>query len=176
MELRQYDGKTGKGGNFGHLQAVSRHLRTAQIIPQPQKLHSQLVGLVTVIMYRGAGLTCSFVYGVGLQPAGDIHNDLDGDAHHLLFSHVRPTNQPTKKRVYLSYKMFGRPWFIETCVIRYQTFVSVHKAYLYSEWYKIKAATKHMQITAFSLRIYSTLKFTDVIEYDSRPHNNTQTE
>jgi hypothetical protein len=31
---------------------------------------SQLVGLVIAVMYRVTGLTCSFVYGMGLQPAG----------------------------------------------------------------------------------------------------------
>jgi len=38
------------------------------------------------------------------------------------------------------------------------------------------AATKHVKITSFSLRIYSTLKFTYVIEYDRRPQTDTQTE
>ena len=33
-----------------------------------------------------------------------------------------------------------------------------------------------MQITSFSLPLYSTLTFTHVIEYDRRPHNDTQTE
>jgi hypothetical protein len=39
-----------------------------------------------------------------------------------------------------------------------------------------KAATKHVKITSFPLGIYSTLKFTYVMEYDHRPHSYTQTE
>jgi recombinational DNA repair protein RecT len=39
-----------------------------------------------------------------------------------------------------------------------------------------KAATKYVKITSLSLRIYSTLKFTYVIEYDRTPHSDTQTE
>ena len=38
------------------------------------------------------------------------------------------------------------------------------------------AATKHVKITSLSLLIYSTLKFTYVIEYDHRRHSETQTE
>jgi len=40
----------------------------------------QLVGLVTAVMYQVTGLTCSFVYDMGLQHAGVIHN-LAGSAH-----------------------------------------------------------------------------------------------
>jgi hypothetical protein len=32
---------------------------------------------------------------MGLQPYGDIHNSLAGDAHHMLFFNVQPVNQPT---------------------------------------------------------------------------------
>ena len=39
-----------------------------------------------------------------------------------------------------------------------------------------KAATKRVKITLFPLPIYSSLKFTYVIEYDRRPHSDTQTE
>jgi hypothetical protein len=56
-----------------------------------------------------AGLTCSFVYGTGLQPAGKIHNNLAGDAHLLLFFHVRPANQPTVTGVDLCHEKVGRP-------------------------------------------------------------------
>ena len=73
---------------------------------QPQKLHSQLVGLVTAVMYRVAGLTCTFVYGVGLQPAGVIHNNLDGYTHHLLFFHVWTATQSTITGVSLCHKKF----------------------------------------------------------------------
>jgi ABC-type transport system involved in Fe-S cluster assembly fused permease/ATPase subunit len=36
--------------------------------------------------------------------------------------------------------------------------------------------TKHVKIISTSLPIYSTLQFTYVIEYDRRPHSDTQTE
>jgi hypothetical protein len=39
-----------------------------------------------------------------------------------------------------------------------------------------QAATKHVKITSFPLPIYSSLKFTYVIEYDRRSHSDTQTE
>jgi len=39
-----------------------------------------------------------------------------------------------------------------------------------------KAANKHVKITSISIRIYSNLKFTYLIEYDRRPHNNRQTD
>jgi hypothetical protein len=67
------DGETGTGGNFPLSQAAQQHILTAQVITQSQKLHSQSVRFVTAVMYRVAGLTCSFVYGMGLQPAGIIH-------------------------------------------------------------------------------------------------------
>jgi hypothetical protein len=71
--IRNYtdsDEQTGTGGNFPLPQAAPQHIRTAQVITQPHKLHSQLVQPVTAVMYRVTGLTCSFVYGMGLQPAG----------------------------------------------------------------------------------------------------------
>jgi hypothetical protein len=118
--IRNYadsDGETGTGGNFPLSHAAPRHIRTAQVITQPQKLHSQLLGPVTAVMYQVTGLTCSFVYGMGLQPAGIIHNNLTGDAHHLLFFHMPPANQPTITGVDLCHKKAGRPCFTETCVI-----------------------------------------------------------
>jgi len=42
------------------------------LLTQPQKLHLQLVGVVAAVIYQMAGLNCSFVYGLHLQPAGDI--------------------------------------------------------------------------------------------------------
>jgi len=50
--IRNYadGGETGTGGNFLLLHAVPQHTRRAQVIAQPQKLHSQLVGLVTAVM------------------------------------------------------------------------------------------------------------------------------
>jgi len=92
-------------------------------LTQPQKLHSQLVGLMTAAMYQVAGLMCSFVYGMGLQPDGIIHYNLAGDAHHLLLFHVRPTNG-----VYLYHKKVRRLWFTDSRVNRYQPFPSFHYA------------------------------------------------
>ena len=37
-------------------------------------------------------------------------------------------------------------------------------------------APKHVKITSFFLRNYSTLKLTYVTEYNCRPHSDTQTE
>jgi hypothetical protein len=71
--IRNYvdsDGETGTSDNFRVSQAAPRHIRTAEVITQPQKLHSQLVALVTAVMYQLTGLTYSFVYSMGLQPGG----------------------------------------------------------------------------------------------------------
>jgi hypothetical protein len=133
--IRNYadsDGGNGTCGNFRLLHAAPRHVCTAQIITRPQKLHSQLVGLITTVMYQVTGLTCSFVYGMGLQPAGTSHYNLAGDAHHLFF-HVRPANQPTITGVDLCHKTLWRPRFTETRIIRYQSFVSVHNARFHPE-------------------------------------------
>jgi len=86
---------SGTGGNFRLSHAASRHICMAHVITQPQKLHSQIVGLNTAVCTEVAGLMCSFIYHMGLQPAGKIHNNLAGYVHLLLFFHVRPTNQPT---------------------------------------------------------------------------------
>ena len=153
---------------------------------------------VTVVKYQVTGLTCSFVYGIGLQPTGIIHNNLAGCAHRLLFFHLRPANQPTITAVDLWHKNVGCPRFTETRAIRYQPSVSVHNVPLHSAIQLTKPATEHVKIifivvpsmlcafvgyvstdvkiTSFSLPIYSPLKFTYVIEYDRRPHSDTQTE
>jgi hypothetical protein len=131
------DEETGTGGNFPLSHDAPRHIRTAHVITQPQKLHSQLMGLVTAVMYQVTGLMCNFVYGIDLQPASIIHNNLGGDAHRLLFFHVQPTNQPTITGVNLSHKKVGRPWFTETRNIRYQPFVLVQNARFHSECYTI---------------------------------------
>jgi hypothetical protein len=82
------DIETVTGRNFRLSTAAPRHIRTA-----PQKLHSQLVGLVTAIMYQMTVLTCSFVYSIGLQRERVIQNNLAGYTN--LFLHARPTNQST---------------------------------------------------------------------------------
>jgi len=94
--IRNYadsDGETAKHGNFRLSNAAPRHIHMAQVTTQTQKLHSQLMGLLTAVMYQVAGLMCSFA--MRLQPVGVIHNNLPGYAHHLLFLDVRPANQPT---------------------------------------------------------------------------------
>jgi hypothetical protein len=60
----------------------------------------------------------------GAPTLGIIHNNLAGDVHYLLFSHVRPANQSTKTGVDLCHKKVGRRWFTETRVIRYKQFIS----------------------------------------------------
>jgi hypothetical protein len=139
-KIRNYtdsDGETGTGGNFRRSHAAPRHIRMAHVITQPQILHSQLLGLATAVMYQVTGLTCTFVYSMGLQPAGIIHNNLAGDTHNLLIFHLRPANQPTITGVELCHKKARRPWFTTTRVIRYQPFVSVHNAPFHSECYTI---------------------------------------
>jgi hypothetical protein len=59
-------------------------------------------------MYQVTGLTCSIVYGMGLQPIMGVA---------------------------LWHKNVGHPWFTETPVILYQPFVSVHNAQFNSECY-----------------------------------------
>jgi hypothetical protein len=136
--IRNYadsDGETGTGRYFLLSHAAPRHIRMAQVITQSQKLHSQLVGVMTAVMYQVTGLTCYCVYSMGLQPMGIIDNNVAGDTNPLLFFHMQPANQPTIMGVDLCHKMFGRPWFTETRVIRYQPFVSVHNAPFHSECY-----------------------------------------
>jgi hypothetical protein len=72
------DGVTWTSKKFPLPQAAPQHIRTEQVITQPQKLHSQLVELMTAVMYPVTGLTCSFVYGMGVQPAVIIHNNVNG--------------------------------------------------------------------------------------------------
>ena len=89
---------------------------------------------MTAAMNQVPGLTCCFVYGKGLQPAGIIPA---GDEHNVLFFHVQPANQqPTIRGVDLCHKNAGRPWFTETRVILYQPFVLVHNARFHSECYR----------------------------------------
>ena len=121
-------------------------------------------------MYQVTGLTRSFVYGLGLQPAGVMHNNLAAYAHHFLFFHVRPANQPKKTGVKHWHKKVGRPWFTETRVIWFQPFVPDHNDRLHSECYTIDKGVK----ISFSLWIYSTLKFTYVTAYDRRSYTETE--
>ena len=137
--IRNYadsDGETATGGKFWLSYGAPRNICTVQVITWSQERHSQLVGLVTAVMYQVTGLTCSFVYGLGLQPAGVIHNNLAAYAHHFLHFHVRPANQqPTITGVDLCHKNVRRPWFTETRAIPCQPFILVHNARFHSECY-----------------------------------------
>jgi hypothetical protein len=111
--IRNYgdsDAETATGVNSPHSYAKPRHIRTTQVITRPQKLNSQLVGLVTAVTYQVAVNTIGFVCSMSLQSTNIIHNNLAGDAHTLFF-HLRPPNQHTITGVDLCYKNFGRPWF-----------------------------------------------------------------
>jgi len=130
--IRNYadnDGETGTGGNFRLSHAVARHIHRAQVIAQPQKLHSQLVWLVTAVMYQCGWFNVQFCLRHGSPTRGKIHNNLAGDALFLFF-HVQLANQPTITGVDLYHKRGGRPWLT---VIRYQPFVSVHKDRFHSQ-------------------------------------------
>jgi len=129
--IRNYavsEAETRTGVNFRLSIVAPQHIRTAHVTTHPQKLHSKLAGFVTAAMYELAGLTCSFVYGMGLQTAEVIRSNLAGHAHHLLFLHVRHANQPTITGVSLYHKKVGRPSFTETRVNQYQPCASFYYA------------------------------------------------
>jgi hypothetical protein len=101
---------------------------------------------MTAVMYQETGLTCSSVYGMGLQLAGIILNNLAGDAQHMLFFHMRPMNQPTITGAEFCHKNAGHPCFTEKHVIRYQPLVSVRNAQFHSECYTIdKGSNKTLE-------------------------------
>jgi hypothetical protein len=86
QRIRNYansDGQTGKGGNFQLPTAIPRHIRITQVITQPKKLQSQLVGFVTAVMYQVASFTYIFLRH-GSPTAWRHPQNLAGDAHHLL--------------------------------------------------------------------------------------------
>jgi hypothetical protein len=76
------DGETWTGGNFPLSHSAPQHIRTVYVITQPQKLQSQLVGLVTAVMYQVTDLMCCLVYGMGMLSAGIFHNNLARYVHH----------------------------------------------------------------------------------------------
>ena len=163
------DGETGTGGNFRLSHAVPCHIITAQVITKQQKLHD----------------SCNvpsdwFNVQFPLQHGSPTSRHKPaGDTLHFIFFHMWPANQqPTIMGVDLCHKNTGCPWFIETRVIQYPPFILVHNAWFHSECYTNdkETATKHVKITSLPLPIHGTLKFTYVIEYDHRPHNDTQTE
>jgi hypothetical protein len=126
-----------------------------------QKLHSQLVGLVTAVMYQVTGSMRSLVYGMSL---------------YLLFLHVWPAN-PQRRVCTFAIKGLDTLDSLKHVLFdtnRLYQFITPHSTLNATQL--TKPPTKHVKITSFSLPIYSTLKFTYVIEYDRRPHNDTQTE
>jgi len=56
------DGETGTGGIFRLSHATPWPIRTAQVITNRN--------CMTAVMYQVTELTCSFIYGMGLKPAG----------------------------------------------------------------------------------------------------------
>jgi hypothetical protein len=56
-----------------------------------------------------------------------------GDAHQLVFYHVRYENQPTISVLNLCHKKDRRPWSPQTRVIQYEPFGSLHNAQHFSE-------------------------------------------
>jgi len=68
---------------------------------------------VTAVMCQVTGVTCSFVYGMGLQFA--------------IFP--RATSESAHNNGYEPFplkRLARRPWFIESCLILYQPSVLVH--------------------------------------------------
>jgi len=120
------DGETGTGGNCRLSHATPRHICTAHVITQQHKLHDSCH-----VPSDQFNMQFRLQHGSptrGHKPAGN--------AHHFIFFHAQPADQqPTIMGVDLCQKKFGRPWFTETCVNRYQPFVSVHNDRFHSECY-----------------------------------------
>jgi hypothetical protein len=165
------DRETGTGGNIPLSQAAQQHIRTAQVITQPQKLHSQLLGIVTAVIFQVTGLTSSFVYCIDLQPTGIIHVNLAGVAHHLIIFHVEPANQPTITGVDLCHKKVGSLKHVPFNTNQLFQFITPYSTLNATQLSKGK--TKLVTITSLSLPMNSTLKLTYVTEYDRRPHSDT---
>jgi hypothetical protein len=180
--IRNYtdsDGQTGTGRKSPLSLAAPQHIRIAQVITQPQKLHSKLVVLVKAVSYRVTGLTCSFVYGMGVQHAVIIHNNLAGDTHPSLFFHMRPANEPTQTGADHNHKNVGRPWFTKHVLFDTNHSVSVHNAPFHSQCHTTHKRTNktcHNHIT-YPINIhYLTLQFPYVTEHDRSPHTDTHTQ
>jgi hypothetical protein len=119
--------------------AELQHIHTAQIITQQWHIHDSC-------NVPSNQFNVQFRLWHGSPTCG--HNPAD-DAHHFLFFHMQPANQrPKIIDVDPCHKNVGHPWFTETCVIRYQPFVSVHNARFHSECYtNDKGAMRHVKIT-----------------------------
>ena len=85
---------------------------------------------MTVVMYQVTGLTCSFVYSMGLQTMGIIQL-----VTHINFFFPHTTREPADPNN-LSNTNDGRSWFTETRVFLNQAFVLVHNARFHSECYR----------------------------------------
>jgi hypothetical protein len=83
-------------------------------------------------MYQVTGLTCSFVYSKGLQPAGINHLVTP-----IIYIFPRATHEPGAHNngVGLCHKNVGCLWVTETRVIQYQPFALVNNARFHSECY-----------------------------------------
>jgi hypothetical protein len=163
------DGQTGTGETFPLSRPAPQHIRTAQVITQPQKLHSKLVELVTAVLYRVTGLMCSFVYGMSVQPAVTIHNNLAGETRPFLSFHMRLANQPTK--AIKSLDPLGSLKHMPFNTSHLYQFITPHSTINATQL--TKAPTKRVTISSLSLPIYSTLKVTFVTEHDCRSHSET---
>jgi hypothetical protein len=161
------DGQIVTGGNFRHSHAATRDIRSAHIITKLHKLHSQLVGIVTALMYQVACFMCSFVCGMGLQPDGFIQNSLASDAHQLFF-HLRPANQPTITVLDLCHTPLVH---LNTRNLISTICISLQQPTLLGQ-----RRQQNVTITSLSLPIDSTLNRTNVTEYNRRTHCDTQTQ
>jgi hypothetical protein len=120
------DGETRTCRNFRLSHTVPRHIHTAQVITQQQKLHDN---------YNVPSDQFNVQFRLQHGSPTRRHNPAS-DTQHLTFFHMRPMNQqPTITGEDLRHKNVGRPWFTETHVILYQPFVLVHNAPFHSEWY-----------------------------------------
>ena len=66
IRIRNYadsDAETGTDGNFWLSYSAPRNIRTGKVMTLPQKLHSQLAGLVTAVMYQETGLAWFRLHG-----------------------------------------------------------------------------------------------------------------
>jgi hypothetical protein len=122
-----------------------------------------------------AGLTSSFVYGMGLQPAGIIHSNLASDTHILIFK-MRLANQLKITGVDLCLKKFGRIRFTETHAIRYQPSVSVHNAKFPSQCHTTHKGSNKIYYNNITLPTNIRYLKTHVNEYNRRPQKDAQTE
>jgi hypothetical protein len=79
--------ETGTGVHFRQSHFATQHIRTAHIITQLHKIHSQLVGLATALMYQVTGLRAVLLTVlVSLQPDDVNHNRSASDSINWYFT------------------------------------------------------------------------------------------